>query len=405
MSFLSPCHQVARQIAGKDNDADATPHHFNIYTVTDYDKTRQNEHSLQDGPAVRFSFRCGSDSDSGWLPLPLPFPLLLPPPLPTSPADGEFMAEILRHSETKIEIPPATWSKIAAACSLNVDSAPCSAFNSYHQSHPVTPFSPDRSVVNTNPAVKDAGQALRACGSASDGTAGSSIPSSPPVCAACMETSTADEFFTVLKEHNARTAPRCGCTEGRAYRNNPEAWCDGRGDASTGMSPICRRPTASRNVGETAHETVANRFQKHGRYDLMGRFTAGAIPSHRSLVGEDSSVSLRTPGSNTTRCRTRSLSLHSRSPEPPPITITLLSPSTKKAAPLCILALDPSPVLSIPFLTKIAGTRPCGTWRSSQAILVPALQFKALLGEVFKGGAQEGEKAKENEDEKKAENA
>ncbi|RYP69939.1 hypothetical protein DL771_005799 [Monosporascus sp. 5C6A] len=42
---------------------------------------------------------------------------------PATQADGEFMAEILRNSETKIEIPPAAWPKIAAARGLTVDSA------------------------------------------------------------------------------------------------------------------------------------------------------------------------------------------------------------------------------------------------------------------------------------------
>ncbi|RYP40668.1 hypothetical protein DL767_001526 [Monosporascus sp. MG133] len=34
---------------------------------------------------------------------------------PATQADGEFMAEIHRHSETKIEIPPAAWPKSTAA--------------------------------------------------------------------------------------------------------------------------------------------------------------------------------------------------------------------------------------------------------------------------------------------------
>ncbi|RYP07333.1 hypothetical protein DL765_009190 [Monosporascus sp. GIB2] len=42
---------------------------------------------------------------------------------PNHDADGEFMAEILRHSETKIEVPPAVWPQITAARGLTVDSA------------------------------------------------------------------------------------------------------------------------------------------------------------------------------------------------------------------------------------------------------------------------------------------
>ncbi|RYP09696.1 hypothetical protein DL764_001122 [Monosporascus ibericus] len=37
---------------------------------------------------------------------------------PATLADGQFMAEILRHTETKIKIPPAAWPKIAAARGL-----------------------------------------------------------------------------------------------------------------------------------------------------------------------------------------------------------------------------------------------------------------------------------------------
>ncbi|RYP19691.1 hypothetical protein DL765_003206 [Monosporascus sp. GIB2] len=39
---------------------------------------------------------------------------------PATQADGEFMAETLRHLETKIEIPPAPWPKIAAAGRISV---------------------------------------------------------------------------------------------------------------------------------------------------------------------------------------------------------------------------------------------------------------------------------------------
>ncbi|RYP88816.1 hypothetical protein DL769_000230 [Monosporascus sp. CRB-8-3] len=62
-------------------------------------------------------------------------PVSAPPPIttnesgparrvrPATQSDGEFMAEILRHTETKIEILPAAWPKIAAARGLTVDSA------------------------------------------------------------------------------------------------------------------------------------------------------------------------------------------------------------------------------------------------------------------------------------------
>ncbi|RYP90249.1 hypothetical protein DL770_003618 [Monosporascus sp. CRB-9-2] len=60
-------------------------------------------------------------------PLPAPAPANEPAAerrrRPATQADGEFMAEILRHTETKIEIPPAAWPKIAAARGLTVDSA------------------------------------------------------------------------------------------------------------------------------------------------------------------------------------------------------------------------------------------------------------------------------------------
>ncbi|RYP76241.1 hypothetical protein DL771_001860 [Monosporascus sp. 5C6A] len=254
------------KIAGQGDDAEATPQHFSIHILIDYDETWHIEHS----PSPRLNRpvstpqRCDADPYSvqtrsivqaqGWhpapkhpplfasasaatptstptpAPSPCPVPLLLPPSLPMSPADGEFMAEILRHSETKTVIPLTAWPKIAAARGLAVNSAPCSSFNSYHQCHPGARFSPERSAVETNSAVNGVGPTQQARRSANDGTAEGSIPSSPlvsgevttvrstsarsatywPSSGVQHGTSAADERFTLLKEHNARTAEDAG---------------------------------------------------------------------------------------------------------------------------------------------------------------------------------------------------
>ncbi|RYP76240.1 hypothetical protein DL771_001859 [Monosporascus sp. 5C6A] len=49
--------------------------------------------------------------------------------------DKEFMAEILRHTETKIQIPPVEWPMISAARGLRVESSISRTGNSFPFCH------------------------------------------------------------------------------------------------------------------------------------------------------------------------------------------------------------------------------------------------------------------------------
>ncbi|RYP40671.1 hypothetical protein DL767_001529 [Monosporascus sp. MG133] len=351
------------------------PHHFNIYTLTDYDKTWHNEHSLPFSKVESYRIRLFAQSRDGVcirlrsdvIPTPIRSdPLYLPaatagiPPetpsiseTPRLPCTNQLLASASAAAPTPTPaltlapspspVPPPTFTTTinesggqrvhggdppplgdkdrdpahrlaqdCRGCGPTVDSALCSSFNSYHHAW----------------AQSATGQ-VAACG---------------------METSMADEFFTLLKEHNARTAEDAG-----AEVNNTPVLSnfDDAMDRTRGPSPP--------NSGN-----------------------ARGFPGIVRALLTDERVNENVNGG-------------------PPL------------AQFCqVLALGLSPVPGIPFLTKIAGRKTMWYMAifSSGTFCIPAgfarslaWHFKAVLGRVFNGGVQEEEKAKENEDEKKTENA